>query len=241
MTIEHEKSGRWKKSAGKKAARTKPAWIHPEFRDGIPGEEVLEAYPQHPGRRMTEAEFMGWVRERTRAEWVNGEVIIMSPVNFEHDQLQTWLNRLVSEFVDNHELGRVCSTEFAVRMAHLPSFRLTDLLFVARGREGGFEKARFVGPPDLIVEIVSPDSVERDYDQKFKDYEGGGVKEYWIVDPIRKRVEFHELVRGKYRLITEKKGELHSKVLKGFFIKPAWLWQEPLPKIKTILHEMGIK
>jgi Uma2 family endonuclease len=241
MTIEHEKSGRWKKAAGKKAVQRKPVWIHPDFRDAIPGEEVLEAYPPHPGRRMTEAEFMKWVRERTRAEWVNGEVIIMSPVNFEHDQLQGWLYRLVSEFVDYNALGKICSTEFAVRMAHLPSFRLTDLFFVARGRESGFEKARFVGPPDLIVEIVSPDSVERDYDQKFNDYEGGGVKEYWIVDPIRKRLEGYELIRGKYRAIADKKGELQSKVLKGFFIKPAWLWQKPLPKIKTVLHEMGIE
>ena len=65
---------------------------------------------------MTEEEFLGWVRERTRAEWVNGEVILMSPVSFDHDAIQSWLLRLISDFVDEFQLGKICSTEFYLRL-----------------------------------------------------------------------------------------------------------------------------
>jgi Uma2 family endonuclease len=236
MKIERGKSQRWKKHA--------QAAVHkafPEFGGDLLGEEVLEAFPPHPGRRMTEQEFLGWVGERTRAEWVNGEVTIMSPVNFEHDQLQTWILRLVSDFVDDGELGKVCSVEFALRLPDLPSHRLTDLFFVSQDKAAGFQRTYFAGAPDLVVEIVSPDSIERDYKKKFADYQSSGVGEYWIVDPLKRVVEAYQLVKGKFRRLPEKSGAIHSVALKGFFIKPAWLWENPLPKKSVALREMGVK
>ncbi|HUO10454.1 MAG TPA: Uma2 family endonuclease [Phycisphaerae bacterium] len=236
MKTDRIKAQRWNRRA--QAALHK---AYPEFGGDSLGEEVLEAYPPHPGRRMTEEEFLAWVKERTRAEWVNGEVTIMSPVSFEHDQLQTWLIRLVSDFVDNGELGKVCSVEFALRLPGLPSHRLTDLFFVSNQKAAGFQRTYFAGVPDLVLEIVSPDSIERDYKEKFNDYQISGIPEYWIIDPLKRIVTANQLVKGKYRRIAEKAGAVHSAALPGFFIKPAWLWEHPLPKKSLALREMGIK
>lgn len=236
MTIERAKTSRWSKpQRGTPARRDMP------HNEGTPGAEVLEAFPPHPGRRMTEKEFMAWVKERTRAEWVNGEVIIMSPVNLEHDELQSWVLVLLNVFVEHHDLGKVCGPEFAVRLPNVPSFRLTDGFFVSHEGESKFERTRFLGAPDLIVEIVSPDSGARDYREKFNDYQAAGVREYWIIDPIGQKLEVHELYKRKYRPIAEKDGTIRSKALKGFFIKPTWLWQKKLPKTLQVLQEMGVR
>ena len=198
---------------------------------------------------MTEEEYVEWCQERTRAEWVNGEVTIMSPVSYDHDRLQTWLLRLIGDYVEEKDLGKVCSTEFWLRLPSATSRRLTDLFFVARGREAGFKRVSqkkksgpatcFDGAADFIVEIVSPDSVERDYEEKFREYQDAGVREYWIVDPLSVKVEAYELVKGKCRRLVEKAGVIHSKVLKGFFVRPAWLWRIPLIKKSEALAEIA--
>lgn len=242
MTLEH-KPQRWKRSAGSRRAH-KPV----EFEGYWMGEEVAEAYPPHPGRRMSEDEYVDWCGERTRAEWVNGEVILMSPITYDHDHIQGWLYRLISDFVEDRDLGDVCSTEFWLRLPNVPSRRLTDLFFVAKGREAGFQRLSskksgpatcFNGAADLVLEVVSPDSVERDYAQKFAEYQAAGVREYWIIDPMEKQAVAYERVKGKFRRIPSKNHAIHSKVLDGFFIRPEWLWQSPLPKKRAILDRMN--
>jgi Uma2 family endonuclease len=203
------------------------------------GEEYVEGYQSHPGRKMTEEEFLAWVGEKTRAEWVNGDVIIMSPVNLEHDAIQGWLYRVVSEFVDERHLGRVCGSEVSIRLGSGRQRRLADLFFVNSGRADMFTKTYFEGAPDLVVEVVSPDSTSRDYRDKFDDYEGSGVKEYWVVHPLAQRVNAYELEKGKFRELEAKNGIIRSRVLKGFFVKPAWLWYPPFPRLATVLREMG--
>ena len=95
------------------------------------------------------------------------------------------------------------------------------------------------GPPDLAIEIVSPDSIERDYGKKRKQYERFGVEEYWIIDEIEEKVTLLQLQKnGRYKEVRPKKGALHSLVLPGFYLRPEWCWQEPLPSELDLLQEM---
>ena len=67
------------------------------------------------------------------------------------------------------------------------------------------------------------------------------MREYWIVDPASQRVEIDALDRkGLYRMQPEKEGKIASKVLKGFYLKPAWLWQKPEPDVIALLKELGV-
>ena len=97
------------------------------------------------------------------------------------------------------------------------------------------------GPPDLAIEIVSPESVERDYERKRRQYQHFKVPEYWIIDEDERKVTLLRLdARGKYREVAARKGTFHSQVLEGFWLDPNWLWQDPFPdELETLQQLLG--
>jgi Uma2 family endonuclease len=191
---------------------------------------------------MTEAEFVAWADEDTRAEWVDGEVVFMAPESGEHDYLGWWLHTLIQLFVEHHDLGRVHGSNFTARFADLARRRLPDVMYVAKGRLNLLHPNHFEGAPDLIIELVSPNSQSRDWREKFAEYQKVGVREYWIVDSNSKHVEAYSLGRsGKYRQIQEKDGVIRSKVIRGFWIRTSWLWTDTRPSVLKALRELGIR
>ena len=194
--------------------------------------------------RMTEDEFVSWAMadEFTRAEWVDGEVIIMSPVSLDHVRLTKWFVRVIDEYVEYHDLGEMFGPEYMVRFSQLKTRRVPDVLSIAKKRMHLLQKNHFEGAPDLIIEIVSPDSVSRDWREKYEQYEKSGVREYWIVDPLSRRAEAYALSRGKrYQRISEKDGALHSHVIRGLWLKTEWFWPETRPAVLTALKLLGIR
>ena len=204
-----------------------------------PKDELSDRKP-HPGRRMTEKEFVEWCTEKTRAEWVDGEVIMMAPVSDAHGGLGSWLNALVRLFIEQRDLGEVRGPESQVRLPSRRARREPDLLFVAKDRLDILRPNHIEGPPDLVVEIVSPESVSRDWREKYLEYEAAGVREYWVIDPMAERVEAYSLGEGGYRRINEADRKISSAALPGFYLRPRWLWQRPLPKVVDALREMGV-
>jgi Uma2 family endonuclease len=196
-----------------------------------------------PECRLSEAEFVAWCGEdeMRRAEWVDGEVVMMSPVSFEHSQLNIWLTRLLGEFIDRHDLGVVCGPEFTVRFADQHRRRVPDLLFVAAARAHRIQSGHLEGAPDLAVEIVSPESAKRDRTEKFEEYRLAGVREYWLIDLADRKAEFFSLdASNEYRPIGPIDGMIHSVVLPRLRINPGWLWPDGRPKVLDALREIGL-
>jgi Uma2 family endonuclease len=195
---------------------------------------------------MTEEEFVDWCRrfERVRAEWADGEVIVMSPANIDHVDVTDFLGAVLRVFVENHDLGRTFVQEFTSRYRSGSRLvrQLPDILFVAKARLHLLHPTYLDGPPDLAIEVVSPDSVARDYRDKYLDYQAAGVREYWIVDPLARAVEAWRLdpQAGAYQRIAEAEGRIASEVLPGFFLRPDWLWRDPRPRVTDVLRELGL-
>ncbi len=175
-----------------------------------------------------------------RAEWDNGKVFLLSPDTISQGQLIFWLASLLRWVAEFKDRGVVLAYKAQVRLPAVRQRTTPDVLFVSRRR---MVKEEFIdGPPDLIMEIVSPDSQSRDWRDKYDAYEKSGVREYWVIDRQSQRVEAYALGRdGKFGLIEEVEGRIQSKAMRGLFIRPEWLWQTPLPKTATVLKELGVR
>ena len=110
----------------------------------------------------------------------------------------------------------------------------------ARRRTGGYDW-RVSAETDLIVEVVSPESVQRDRVEKLAEYERAGVSEYWLIDAEGKSAEFRVLgPDGRYRVaLAGSDGEYRSGVLPPLRLRVEWLWQEPGPDYDEVLRTLG--
>ena len=188
--------------------------------------------------RMTFEEFLDWLDEDKHAEWMDGEVIMHSLVSARHQLVGRFLLSTVGFFVEDKQLGVVLYDPFQMKTG--PDFpsRAPDLLFVAKENLHRLQTNHLYGPADLVVEIVSPESRGRDRGDKHFEYERGGVREYWLIDPERTLAEFHLLgADGRYSLAPlDADGCFHSSVLPGLRLRVAWLWQDPLPSVRDVLR-----
>lgn len=188
-----------------------------------------------PKKPFTYEEFLDWADEDTRAEWVDCEVIVMSPASNRHQQLADFLTALLRVLAEQRSLGQVLSAPFQMK---LENGREPDVLFLADEHRDRLRETYLDGPADLVVEIVSPESGPRGRGDKFYEYEAGGVQEYWLIDLVREQVEVYRLEEGRYRLVQPEEDDIYrSEVVPGFWLRASWLWQEPLPKVLNVLRK----
>lgn len=188
--------------------------------------EAWRAWPEAEGRQT---------------EWVDGEVIVFVPSSIEHADLVLFLGSLLDQFVRMIGTGKVVLAPFEVRLTPRISREPDILYLVDEARAHGPEK-RIEGPVDLAVELISDDSVGRDRRLKFQEYADAGIPEYWVLDPRpgHRRAEFFGLgAEGYEPLPADETGRLHSRVLPGFWLRPAWLRQEPPPNPLACLLEIA--
>ena len=195
-----------------------------------------------PGVRLTERQFVAWCPQQVRAEWVDGEVILVPFETPGHNRRELLLARIVLEFVEFHDSGQAFAGTVPVRLPGKRSRRVPDVAFVSDARLAIVGDTFIDGAPDLVAEIVSPDSVTRDWVDKRDEYQAAGVREYWIADPRHERFAAYALHGKAFRAIRpDADGRVHSKVLKGLYVRPEWLWRSPLPKVATILRELDVR
>jgi Uma2 family endonuclease len=141
---------------------------------------------------ITVREFYHLVADGQKADLIDGVIYIASPDKPDASDLTGFVDFLVRGYNDARRLGgRVFVSRAAFRLSR---FRAPepDVAFVRKGRRHLIAKREIKGGPDAAVEIVSHDSRQRDYVDKKRIYQAAGVTEYWIIDAMKKRVEFHK-------------------------------------------------
>ncbi|MCH7812419.1 MAG: Uma2 family endonuclease [Planctomycetes bacterium] len=185
----------------------------------------------------TFADFLELIREDQKADLLDGVICMASPENIDHNDLVLWLGKVIGLFIEERRLGKVTINRVAYRLSpkNAPE---PDLAFVKTERLSIIKPGYVDGAPDLAVEIVSPDSVERDYHEKRRRYEEAGVAEYWIIDTEESRATF--LLYGSDGFVEASLQDhiFASQAIPGLVIDTRWLWQRPLPGTLRIVQEM---
>lgn len=105
---------------------------------------LLASEPQ-PKATMTYDEFLAWANEDTLAEWVDGRVVLASPVGLRHQEIVNFLVGVLSGFARLHGLGRVLNGSFQMKLAH--SGREPDVLFVGADHSTASRRPILTGRP----------------------------------------------------------------------------------------------
>jgi len=156
-----------------------------------------------------------------------------------HQDVRLFLAVLLKTFVEMTDSGLVREAPFWVKLSSGIPFE-PDLLFVS---SSNFERVRetFVeGAPDLIMEVVSTESTAVDRGDKFVAYETAGVREYWLLDPLRELPNLYVLgPDGHYdESRPDTAGRLRSRVLKNFVLDTSSLWRRILPTTVEIVESV---
>lgn len=143
------------------------------------------------------------------AEVIDGKLYLASSPTKYHLLAQRELFIKLTGYVNRHKLGQVYFAPVDVYLPGLETVVIPDIIFVRSGaRRAKLVKKGIVGPPDLIIEILSPSTAKKDLELKRQQYERAGVKEYIVVDPESKTTYGLLLQDGTYNQPLE----LNSKI-----------------------------
>ena len=176
--------------------------------------------------KITTAEQLLAAGDIGRCELVRGELIMMSPAGSEHGWIIMNIAAPMATFVRQHSLGRVFGAETGFRIGHDPdTVRAPDVAFVVAQRIGGkLSPGFFPGPPDLAVEVLSPDDRAGEVLAKVQDWLDAGCRGVWVVDPRTRTVTVYRSPSGIVLLGTSETVD-GGDLLPGFSLAVSELFQ----------------
>ncbi len=170
-------------------------------------------------------------------EWIEGIVIKMSPVYDRHDESTRFLATLLDAYFAYNPIGKIRQAPFVMK---LKRSREPDIQVILDSNPNTLHNTFMEGAADICIEIISPESVGRDSGEKFLEYEAGGVREYWLFDPLRREARFYRLDdTGVY--ILQKLDDYdayRTPLLPNFVLQVMLLWQSPPPNFLQIVDIM---
>ena len=151
--------------------------------------------------------------EGTLCQIINNTLFMApAPLDSHQDVLVTISSRLF-HFVEKKAMGKVRIAPYDVHFSKQNIFQ-PDIVFIAKDNLENIEPKGLVGAPDLVIEILSPGTAQKDLGEKKDVYEQYGVKEYYTVDPASKIVQSF-ILKGKQFVEQPKSiAVIHSKMLK---------------------------
>lgn len=151
-----------------------------------------------------------------RKEIIEGELFMSPAPSIKHQLILKRLSLLLDQFVQQQSLGEVLFAPCDVIFSNI-NIMQPDILYISNENLEILTALNIKGAPDLIIEILSPSSIENDRIYKKLVYERFGVKEYWIVDPQEEIIEVWSLRDAKFQLFhrANKTQKFKSKLLEA--------------------------
>lgn len=167
----------------------------------------------------------------------SGTASVEHQVTGRHQDLRLYLSVLLKTFTEMTDAGLLREAPYQVLVAANEILH-PDIVFVSNANFDRVHETYVEGPPDILIEVVAPATAAIDRGEKFVIYESLGVREYWIIDPLREMVNFYFL--GSDGLYDEYRPDINarfrSRVLKGFVLDVDRLWRRVLPTTSDVVE-----
>jgi len=171
---------------------------------------------------LTSEDLWKIVADGSRYELSRGELVPMTPVGLQHSAIVGRLGKLLSNYVDEKQLG-IVGMEGGFKLMREPdTLRAPDLHFVSKARlaKEGITQKFADYPPDLAVEVLSPEDTASEIQKKVEEYLAGGVPLVWVVDPANQKVTVYRSLQDIKILSADQELD-GGEVISGFRTKIA--------------------
>jgi Uma2 family endonuclease len=181
-----------------------------------PAWEIAYLFPRQG--EWTEEEYLS-LDTNYLVELDDGTIEMLPMPDLAHQRIVLFLYRMLWVFVNEDGLGEVLTAPLPVRLWP-GKFREPDIVFLNTVVQSQQAK-QYVVHPDVVMEVISPDDLGRDYVRKRQEYADAGIPEYWIIDPFQERILVLDLQNQQYNFYGEfQPGErATSRLLDGFGVE----------------------
>lgn len=166
----------------------------------------LPATEEHPWPAQGAWTYEDYLRlpdDGRRYEIIEGVLYVINAPDFDHQQAVHQIAVALELWARAQDGGIILTAPFEVHLPGIAKPVQPDVLFIAAERRPTPGDQFFEGPPDLVVEVLSPSTIRTDRIVKFSAYERAGVREYWLVDPKTRSVEIYTLTEGEFALLGQ--------------------------------------
>jgi Uma2 family endonuclease len=185
-------------------------------------------------KKYSYADYLTWIDDRRRELW-DGLVKLMSPApTRKHQAVSGNLYGIIWQYLRSKPCN-IYHAPFDVRLPYGENKGDENIYTVVQPDisiicdQDKLDEKGCIGPPDMIIEIVSAQNSKRDVEEKFKLYEKHGIKEYWTVFPFEKTVNVYVLSdSGKYENIGmfAEDSDVKITVLENFTVNLSEVFQD---------------
>jgi Uma2 family endonuclease len=171
--------------------------------------------PEYAGLRMTAEDYFRLPDDRYRYELLDGVITLSPSPSPKQQRVMVKIVKQLEAFAELHPVGNVYA-ELEIKLEEKIVYR-PEIVFIRAERVlENWDRIRTA--PDLVVEILSPESRRYDRETKRGDYERFGVREYWMIDPDDETFTFLRLEGGKYVEVAPEADRFASQAVPGFVL-----------------------
>jgi len=145
---------------------------------------------RHSTTKLTYADYLRFPEDGLRHEIIDGEHYVTASPATRHQRISRNLLYLIQNYLERHPIGELFAAPFDALLSDF-DIVVPDLIYLSNERSRFLTSKNLQGPPDLVIEILSPSTKSRDRKLKRDLYERVGVREYWVVDPEGDQVEIY--------------------------------------------------
>ena len=156
-------------------------------------------------------------------EIIDGEHCMTPAPDTYHQTLSRRIQYQLYEQIEERGLGFVFDAPTDVQLSEIDIVQ-PDLLVILANRKSMIAPKKIIGPPDLIVEILSESTGSKDRRLKRDLYQKAGVPEYWLVDPESQQVEVYRLRGGLYESAGSYGEEIPYPAVEGVRVDLSRVW-----------------
>jgi len=187
----------------------------------------IDVIPEKPVLNKVEAKkrytYKDYARlpEGATYQLIGGELIMVPAPMPYHQEVSKRLEYLLYEYAElKQNLGKIYDAPIDVCLGEEETYQ-PDIVFISNERLQIIKEDKIEGAPDIVIEILSPSTAYYDLVHKKEIYARHGVREYWIVDPMEKKIEVYENKNGEFALFKKAgKGErINSIIIHDFEVE----------------------